>query len=124
MAVNATFSGQINTSDGNSGTTQKNISVVAAGVQVQSASGLLIDTSPTSIAIPNAQANFVYIKNLHASNTLTVTWTPNGGSSNVVVTLEPGGAIILGQSTTGGGITALSVQASGASTPIEYSLVG
>lgn len=124
MAVTASFAGSIATADGNGGQSTKNLGTTTAGVQASAASGLLIGTSPVTIAVPNAVANFVYIKNLHATNTLTVTWTPNGGSSNVVVTLEPGGSIILAQSTVGGGITALSVTASGASTPIEYNLVG
>jgi hypothetical protein len=68
--------------------------------------------------------NFVYIKNNHATNTVTVTWTPNGGASAVVQTLEPGSALILSQAVTAAGITALSLQASGASTPVEYILVG
>jgi len=41
-----------------------------------------------------------------------------------VGTLEPGGSIIYINQTTGGGITALNLNASGASTEVEFLLVG
>jgi hypothetical protein len=82
-----------------------------------------IGTSPVTITLPGSPTTFVHMKNLHATNTVTVTWTPNGGSSNTVITLEPGGWIQTGSGVAStGGITALSVVASATATPIEYVL--
>ena len=123
MAETVTLAATINVVDSTTGC-QKTVSIAFAGTIAAVANGVLIPNSPTSVVLPIATVNFAYIKNNHASNTLTVTWTPNGGASNVVVTLEPGSAIILSEATTGAGITALSLQASGSSTPVEYILVG
>jgi hypothetical protein len=83
-----------------------------------------IPNSPTSIALPVSPTQVVYIKNTHATQTLTVTWTPQGGSSNPVVTLQPGAYILFGEPVAGGGISALSLQGSAANTSVEYILVG
>lgn len=87
----------------------------------------IIGTSITTLALPVSPCQFIYIKNLlstSAAGTVSVTWTPNGGSSNPVQTLEPGSFLMAGQYSTGAGITALSVSASTASVPIEYILAG
>jgi hypothetical protein len=81
-------------------------------------------TGPTSVPLPAASVNFVLIQNTHASQTLTVTWTPNGGSSNEVVVLKASSAIILIEGASGAGITALSVTASGALTTCTMILAG
>src|SRR6516164_3053089 len=83
-----------------------------------------IGTGATSITLPIAAVQTVYIRNTHASQTLTVTWTPNGGASAVVCTLQPNSWILLSESNTTSGITALSLQASAANTPVEYILAG
>lgn len=82
-----------------------------------------IGTSSTSITLPGSPTKIVYIQDNHASQTLSVTWTPNGGSSAAIVTLQPGEFIVLGgQTGSSGGITALSLQASGAGTPAKIIL--
>ena len=124
MAETVTLAATINLVDSTTGAYQKTVNIAFAGTIAAVANGVLIPNSPTSITLPIAAVNFVYIKNNHATNTLTVTWTLNGGASEPVVTLEPGSAIILSESVTGAGITALSLQASGANTPVEYILVG
>lgn len=126
MAVTATLSGTITLIDSDSGTLalSKTLSLAFAGVLAYVANTLTIGTGNTTPAIPNTTANFIYIKNNHATNTVTVTWTPNGGSGAAVQTLEPGSAIIVSQVVTGGGITALTLTASGASTPVEMILLG
>jgi hypothetical protein len=78
-----------------------------------------VGTSPTSVTLPISPVQFLYLKNTHTSQTLSVTWTPNGGSSNPVIVLEPSSAIVFSENTSGGGITALSVTGSGASTSYE-----
>jgi|SRR5919108_1467377 hypothetical protein len=83
-----------------------------------------IGTSPTSIALPVSPTIYVYIKNAHATQTLQVTWTPNGGASNVVVTLQPGEYIVKGAFNNTSGITALTLLGSGVNTTCEYILAG
>jgi hypothetical protein len=81
-------------------------------------------TSPTSISLPVSPAQFVYIKNTHGSQTLSVTWTPQGGASNPVITLEPGSAIILVEAAAGAGISALSLTGSASGTTAEFIIGG
>lgn len=83
---------------------------------------LSVPNSPTSVTLPGSPAKVVFIQNLHATQTLTVTWTPNGGASNPVVTLQPGEFILLGGVSASGGITALSLQGSGAGTTTKLVL--
>jgi hypothetical protein len=67
--------------------------------------------------LPGSPTKVAYIQNNHATQTLTVTWTPNGGSSAVAIILQPGEFIILGgQTGASGGVTALSLTGSGAGT--------
>jgi hypothetical protein len=127
MSITAALTGNITLTDSVVGTQQliKSIaSLIFTGTNSSVAQSQNIGASPTTITLPISPTKFVYIKNLHAVNTLTVTWTPNGGASNQVVTLQPSEAIIFCGSNTSGGITALSLQASGASTPVEYILAG
>jgi hypothetical protein len=125
MSLTAGLSGTISLTDsGGSQALAKAISASFVGAQVISATGQNIGTSPVTITIPTGTANFVYIKNTHASQTLTVTWTPASGSSNVVCTLQAGAILMLVEAVSGSGITALSLTASGASTPVDYFLAG
>lgn len=125
MAVTVSISGQITITDNLTGSVQSQKAVVGSytGTVAIEGQAVLIGTSPTTITLPGSPTNFVYLKNLSTSATLSVTWTPNGGASNVVVTLEPTSFIILDESITAAGITALSVTASAITTPIEYILV-
>ena len=126
MAVTATLSGTVNLADSITGNIalSKVISLIVTGSIQEYAQSFNFGTSPTSVTLPVSPVNFVYIKNLHATFTLTVSWTPNGGASAVIQTLEPGGYLIMGQPTSGAGITALSITASNASTPAEFILLG
>ncbi len=92
---------------------------LAGPVQASLASGA------NAIALPIATVQFIYLKNTHASQTIAVSWTPTGGASAIVQTLRPGDWIIFSASTgTGSGLTALSLNASGAATTCEYVLFG
>ncbi len=126
MSVTVSLTGSIKATDSVSGTIALSkvltaLATVSTGFT--EAQSLSIGNSATPLTLPGSPTTFVYIKNLHATQTLTVTWTPNGGASNVVLTLQPGAFIAFGEVVQGlSGITALSVQASGAATPIEYVL--
>ena len=127
MSVTATLNGSIFLTDSVSNTIQMQKAFVAlafTGTVSELSQSQSVGTSPTTLTLPASPTQFLYIKNLAPTNTLTVTWTPNGGASNPVITLQPGSSIIFMEVATGGGITALSVTASGASTPIEYMLLG
>lgn len=94
------------------------------GTTFSESQSLSIGTASTSITLPISTCNFVYVKNLHLTNTCGVTWVTPVGGSNFVATLEPGSVIILVESAVGAGITGLSAQASAAATPIELVLAG
>jgi hypothetical protein len=125
MSVTVQCSAVITITDNLTGSVQLQKPVLGSytGTVSSFAQSVLIGTSPVTITLPGSPTNFVYIKNLSGTATLTITWTPNGGASNVVITLQPGGFEILDESIVGSGITALSVTASATSTPIEYVLV-
>jgi len=128
MAIQASLSGYIQVTDSVTGTValQKALSSLAnTGLtgfsEINQGS---YGTGGTDITLPVSPAQFVYIKNTHGTQTLTVTWTPNGGSSNPVVTLEPGSAIILMEAAAGGGITALHLVGSASNTTAEFIIAG
>lgn len=127
MSTTATLTGTVTVVDSSSGSQpfQKQLSsLFFSGNVSEIANQFSIGTSPTTITLPASPCQFLYIKNLSASASVTVTWTPNGGSSNIVATLEPNGALFYINTSTGAGITALSATASIASTPVEYILLG
>lgn len=127
MPLSVTLSGTLQAVDSSTGTVQfnKQISVnLASGTTSAYAESLLVGTGTTTISLPISPAQCVYIKNLHASQTVTVTWTPNGGSTATILTLQPQGAILFLEANTSSGITALTMTASGASTPVDYVVAG
>lgn len=126
MSVSATLTGNLSLTDSVSGTTQlvKVVSGGYTGTETSMAQNAIIGTSPVSLALPVSPAQFLYLKNLSAVNTLTVTWTPNGGSSNVILTLQPGAFIVFSETNATSGITALSVTASATATAIEFLILG
>lgn len=83
-----------------------------------------VGTSPVAISLPVSPSQVLYVKNTHATQTLLVTWTPNGGASNPVITLQPQGYIIFAEPNTTSGITALTVTGSAPSTTLEYFVAG
>jgi hypothetical protein len=127
MAVSLSINGNITVSDSTSGiiALQKLLSgLTTTGTVFSEAQFLSIGTSPVAIALPISPIQFLYVKNLHATNTVTVTWTPTSGASATIQTLEPGSAILFCQNVVGAGITALTVVASGTNTQIEYIIGG
>lgn len=92
---------------------------------------LSIGTGATPITLTNSPSFGVYIRNLSASAAVQVTWTPNAGSSAVIQNLAPGAWIAFAQPQTAAavvtatpGISALTLQASAAATPVEFCAIG
>lgn len=126
MPITGTLAGNITMTDNLSGSVQlqKALLFQYLGTIFSYSQSQLVGTSPTSLSLPLSPAQFLYIKNLSPTATVTVTWTPTGGASNVVLTLQPGAMIVYVESNTTSGITALSVTANTVSTPIEWILLG
>jgi hypothetical protein len=86
-----------------------------------------IGTSPVSVTLPASPTQLLYAANLQtgkagSTNTLTITWTPQGGTSAQIMVLQPQSVLFFFNP--GAGITALSVVASGANTVVDYLLAG
>ncbi len=126
MAISLTVSGTIQITDPNTGTltVSKSISQGFAGTVSSQGESVKFGTSPTTVTLPISPTQVVYIANQSSANTLTVTWTPNGGASNVVCTLQPLSTLLLTEANVTSGITALSITASGANTPVDFLLAG
>lgn len=126
MPITGALTGNITMTDNLSGSVQltKALAFQYLGTIFEYSQAQSVGTSPTALSLPLSPTQFLYIKNLSTTATVTVTWTPNGGSSNPVVTLQPGACIIYVETNTTSGITALTVTANTASTPIEYILLG
>lgn len=127
MSVTVSLVGQMNLTDSDTGTTQ--LAKVLTGLATTGSVSELTNTlslasGANAVALPVSPTQYIYLKNLHPTNTVIVTWTPLGGSSNPVCTLGPGGWIIMGNSSAGGGISALSLNASAAGTPVEFLFLG
>jgi len=128
LSVTVSLTGSIKATDSVSGTIalSKVLTALATpGTSFSEASALSIGTSPVVIGLPISPTTFVYIKNTHITQTLSVTWTPNGGASNPAITLQPGSWIGFGEVVQAlGGITALTLTGSGAATTCEYIIAG
>jgi hypothetical protein len=87
---------------------------------------VIVGTTSYVVALPNNLAEFVYIRNLSATagTTLTVTWTPNLGTTVNVITLDPGGMIVFSELTTSNGISGLSLVSNQPGTDVEFILAG
>jgi|SRR5882672_575999 len=78
-----------------------------------------------NIPLPITTAQFAYVKNTHASQTITVSWTAGGVAAPSLMVLRPGDWIMFSASVgAGSGITVLGLNASGAATTCEYILFG
>jgi len=133
MSILATVTGTIALSDPNTGSL--NLSKLLAQTFTGSISAqgesVQFGITPTTITLPISPAPLVYVANLSTANTVTVTWTPNAGASAIVQVLQPaasssvnGGMLLLANSNTTSGITALSITASGANTAVDYLILG
>lgn len=82
------------------------------------------DTSSHSLDLPATQVNQLYFRNTHATAVITLTGTINGGSSQTIASLEPGGILVVWQAVTGKGYTALSYQSDTSGATFEMFLGG
>lgn len=82
------------------------------------------DTAQHTLDLPTTQINQVYIKNTHATGILTLVGTVNGGASQTLAVLEPGGVFIVWQAVTGKGYTDLKYTADTTGTTFEMFLGG
>lgn len=126
MAITASISGTLSITDNLVGSVAQNIllNLAYTGTVQTYAETVQTSTSPLSIALPVSPTEFVAIFNLDTVDSVIVTWTPTGGSSNVVQTVDPGGFLAFCQTTTSNGISALSVQATANNPAIKYVLCG
>jgi hypothetical protein len=86
-----------------------------------------VGAGSTSLVLPVSPVWAVYIKNLHASNTVSVTCTPTGGNAWVSPIVLPAGGVFMywvpyASNPATGGFSVISLQASGAATPVEILL--
>jgi len=81
-----------------------------------------LPASLTPVTLPISPTQLLYGKHLGTTGTITFTWTAVGATSAEIMVLQPGGVIFFFNPANG--ITALSVQASIANTPIDYVLAG
>lgn len=88
--------------------------------------GRLTTTGATTITFPSnvTQVRQLALKNLHASGTITVIWTPTTGASATIAVLGAGAGLFLWDDNTHAtaGISALSLTASIANTDYELFL--
>jgi hypothetical protein len=126
MPITGALNGNITMTDNLSGSVQLTKALVFQylGTIFDYAQGLAVGTSPTTLSLPLSPTQFLYIKNLSTTATVTVTWTPNGGSTATIITLQPGSTIVYVETNATSGITALSVTASALATNIEFILLG
>lgn len=127
MSISATISGNIKITDNLTGSTSltKVLNNTFTGTIQSYGQSVIIGTGSSVITLPISPIEFLYIKNLSATagTTVTVTWTPNGGTSANIITLDPGALIILSE-VVANGITALTLISNTAGTPVEFILAG
>ncbi len=125
FAVSESFTGTLTSSDGlqTSSPRTKQITGNASPIGGEYYNpALSVTTGGVSPVLPASEVNFLSIKNTGA-NDCTVTWTPNGGASAIVLTLKAnGGMIVFAQPVAGKGITALTLTAITASTTVDIYL--
>jgi len=87
---------------------------------------ILPTTGETTIALPTPTVLQLYLRNTHATATITVKWTPQGGAEATIHIVRPGGVLVFWQPSTSAttGITGLKLTASVANTTYELFLGG
>jgi hypothetical protein len=93
---------------------------VSSTVSAYELSNLSIGTATATVALPIATVTSLWIYNGSSIGTLSVNWTPAGGSPETVITLTPGTDLQI----SGGAITALLLSASQAATPVSLVIGG
>ncbi len=96
------------------------------GVAGEFHDGILIDTASHTLDLPTATVLQVYFKNTHATAVITLTGTIQGGASQSIAKIQPGGVFANWCASTSvtAGYTALSVQSDTANATFEMYLGG
>lgn len=81
---------------------------------------ILADTNSHSQTLPTTTVLQFYFKNTATAGNVTLTWTPSGGSSNIVKKVGPGGVVAFWEPATGDGITTLTIQSD--TNPVTYEM--
>lgn len=126
MAVQAQFISTVSLTDNLTGSIQlqKQINLSYSGIVSEFAQSQTIGTSPVTIVMPGVPVEFLYLKNLSTSATITVNWASvEVGSSTQILVLQPGSFILFLESNAVSGITAMTLTASASGTTVEYILV-
>jgi hypothetical protein len=128
MSVTASLQGAIKLTDNLTGSValSKPINNSYTGELSTYGQSVIVGTGAYTVTLPINPVEFLYVKNLsaNAGTTLTVTWTPNAGSTVNVLTLDPGAFIFFSEVTTTNGISSLSLISNQLGTPCEFILVG
>lgn len=127
MAITASINGNMTITDASTGTVAlvKLFSGLAmTGTAFTEIQSVQVGTTPVLIGLPISPVSFLYIKDIHPSQSLTVTWTANGGASDMILNLQPGSAIIFCETFSNAGITALTLTGSSTGTTVEYIMAG
>ena len=129
MAITNTITTTIQELDANGQTLARRVASVsdAAATVGQFRAGNLTDTSETSISLPVTQVRQLWVRNTDTVATITVKWTPNGGTETATgVVLGPTDQIMLWHTTTGStkGISSVKLTASEANATFEIYLGG
>lgn len=128
MGITAKISGDISLTDSLTGSVslQKPLNNSYSGTLETYGQQVIVGTASTTVTLPINPVEFVYLKNLSATSgtTITATWTPTGGASATVLTLDPGALIIFAETTATNGISAFSLTSNQAGTPVEFILCG
>lgn len=126
VQVTDSISGSITVTDNQSGSIAQALSVVASYVGSVSEyyPNFSALTGGSPVTLPISPVQFVYIKNTSATIACNVVWTQNGGSVAGVVALDPGGVLILCETTTTNGITSLKLTGATGTVPVQMILAG
>ena len=100
----------------------KQIPVVTANMNACTFGQASLPASLVAVTLPASPTQLLYAKHLGTSGTITFTWTPVGSASAQIMVLQPEAVLFFFNPANG--ITALSVQASIANTPVDYVLAG
>jgi len=126
--ITASITGTIKVTDNltNSVALSKPVNNAYTGELFTYGQSVIVGTGAYTVPLPITPIEFLYVKNLsaNAGTTITVTWTPVGGSSANVITLDPGALIIFSEVITTNGISALSLISNQAGTPVEFIIAG
>jgi len=129
MAISNIISTTIQELDANGQTLARRVASVSdtAATVGQFIAGNLINTNQTSITLPILQVRQLWVHNTDSAATLTVIWTPNGGTETTTgIVLGPTDQIMFWHTTTGStkGISSLKLTASEANATFEVFVGG